>query len=180
MRIIAGTAKGRKLKTIQGQETRPTADRVKEAIFNLLGASVIDARVLDLYSGSGALGIEALSRGAKDCVFIDNNTDCIKVVKDNLENAGFTGQVLKQEADKALQDLAAKGVKFSLVFADPPYNLDLAKNLLSQIASHDILCASALILIEHSNREEVEENQLFTKLVAKRYGDTLVSLYRRR
>lgn len=173
-------AKGRKLRTVKGQGTRPTADRVKEAVFNLLGAAVIDASVLDLYCGSGALGIEALSRGAKDCVFIDSNTACINVIKNNLQNAGFTGLVIKREAGKAMKDLAAKGLKFSLIFADPPYNLNLARNILSQIASHDILCASALIVIEHSNREEVEENQLFTKLVAKRYGDTLVSLYRRR
>lgn len=178
MRVVAGIAKGKKIDTLKGNTIRPTADRVKESVFNILGAQIIDSQVLDLYSGSGALGIEALSRGAKSCIFVDNNHECAVVIKSNLERIGFNGEILKRDAVQAINGLAKNGVKIDVLFADPPYDKDLAKNLLSQLANHDILTDSSIIIIEHSQREEPVTVGRFVKIREKKYGDTIVSLYK--
>ena len=127
MRIIAGALKGRVLAPVQGR-TRPTAARVREAIFNILGAAVAEARVLDLFAGTGALGIEALSRGAAAAVFVEDHPEALKGLRRNLETLGLVerSQVLPLPVAAALRKLAARGEPFDLVFLDPPYGGDVA------------------------------------------------------
>lgn len=176
MRIIAGIAKGRKLKTLQGAVVRPTSDKVRGAIFNILGEVVVGASVLDLFSGSGALGIEALSRGAKSAVFVDNDIRCVNIIRENLKNCKFSGEVIREDVYKVFNKLEKKN--FNIVFADPPYGLDLAKNLLSQLDKNSILKDFCIIVIEHSKRDEIEEPSPWIKIQQKRYGETTVSFYK--
>lgn len=176
IRIIAGSAKGKRLKTLKGPAVRPTSDKVRGAIFNILGESIIGASVLDLFSGSGALGIEALSRGAKEGVFVDNGIRCISIIKENLSDCGFLGKVIRGDVYKVIKRLE-KG-SFDIVFADPPYGRDLARNLLLELDKSGILKNSCFVIIEHSKREYIEESPNWHKLREKRYGDTRVSVYR--
>lgn len=176
IRVISGTARGRKLKVPKGKSVRPTQDRIREAIYNMLGEQVAGARVLDLYSGSGALGIEALSRGAAGALFVDNDPRCIAVIKENLDKAGLTGTVRKGNVRAIIKNMAGK--KFDLVFADPPYGKDLARNLLSQLSKYSILPFCSVVVIEHSNREAVEQTPEWRRIKERRYGDTVISVYR--
>lgn len=170
IRVIAGTAKGKRLKTLKGQIVRPTSSKVKGAIFNILGNAIIDAEVLDLFSGSGALGIEALSRGAKSVVFVENDPRCIVVIKENLKHCGFSGDIY-------MDIKRLKNGRFAIVLADPPYGKDMARNLLSQLDSCSILKNFSLVVIEHSKRDVIEEPLSWKKIQEKRYGDTIISIY---
>ncbi len=136
MRIIAGALKGRVLAPVQGR-TRPTAARVREAIFNILGAAVAEARVLDLFAGTGALGIEALSRGAAAAVFVEDHPEALKGLRRNLETLGLLdrSQVLPLPVAAALRKLAARGEPFDLVFLDPPYGGGVAEATLMALAA---------------------------------------------
>ena len=129
MRVIAGSAKGRRLFAPKGTETRPTSDRVKESLFNILGERVIGGAVLDLYAGSGALGIEALSRGAARAVFVDAEKAAIETIRRNVEGAGFSDRatIRRASAKTALRDLTADGERFDLIFLDPPYRIEAAQ-----------------------------------------------------
>lgn len=176
MRIISGSAKGRKLKTLRGADIRPTQDKVRGAIFNMLGGAVIGASVLDLFSGTGALGIEALSRGAQGAVFVDNDMRCIKIIKDNLENCGFSAKVVRGDVYRIINKLDKHS--FNIVFADPPYEKNLARILLSQLDKSSIIKNFCFVIIEHSKRDFVEEPSQWRKIQEKKYGDTVVSVYR--
>ena len=125
MRVISGTARGTKLKTIENISTRPTLDRVKEALFNILQDKLKDSVVLDLFAGSGALGIEALSRGAKKAYFCDKNPEAIKVIKDNLNKTRFIDKAIIFNCDY-INAIRKINEELSIVFLDPPYKLDLA------------------------------------------------------
>lgn len=170
IRVIAGSVKGRRLKIPKGQTVRPTSDKVRGAIFNILGDKIIGADVLDLFSGSGALGIESLSRGAGSCTFVDNDPRCIKIIRENLENCGFSGKVVRG------LKILDKG-SFNIVFADPPYGKDMARNLLSELDSCSILKNFSLVVIEHSKRDVIEEPLSWQKIKDRRYGDTAISIY---
>ncbi len=125
MRIIAGTARGTRLDTVEGENTRPLLDRVKESVFSMLASRdcIEGARVLDLYAGSGSFGIEALSRGARSCVFVDRSPHCVARITGNLERSklGGSARVVRSSCDGAAERLAASGEEFDLVFADPPF-----------------------------------------------------------
>ncbi|MCR4400694.1 MAG: 16S rRNA (guanine(966)-N(2))-methyltransferase RsmD, partial [Syntrophomonadaceae bacterium] len=123
MRVIAGKAKGRKLKAPAGLDTRPMTDRIKESLFSILGARVPGSRVLDLFAGSGAVGIEALSRGAAWAVFVDRDARAVGVLKENLGTCGMdpAAEVYRSDVQRALQVLEERGCRFDLVFLDPPY-----------------------------------------------------------
>lgn len=175
-RIISGCAKGKRLKTLKGNLVRPTSDKVRGAIFNMLGDVVIGADVLDLFSGTGALGIEALSRGANGVVFVDDNPRCISVIKDNLKNTGFIAGVIRGNVNKAIKKLEKD--RFGIVFADPPYGKDMAKNLLSQLDRCGILKNFSFVVIEHYKRERIEEPPEWQRVKESRYGDTVISIYR--
>jgi len=184
MRIIGGEFRGRAIKMPSAPgRVRPTQDRVREAVFNIIRMSVPGSRVLDLYTGSGAFGLEALSRGAESAVFVDDNTICVKTVKANLALFGEkakAARVLKKDALKALGDFGKEGLKFDIIFLDPPYYLDLAKNTLIKIGACDILSKRGFAVSEHSARGILPDNIsnliVFTR---KKYGDTVISLYRK-
>lgn len=178
MRIITGTAKGMKLKAPRGMDTRPTADRVKESIFNILGCRVVNAQILDLFAGTGNLGLEALSRGGAAAIFVDNSGQSVSVIRDNLDHTKMAsrGEILKSDVLQALGRLAARGRSFDLIFCDPPYNRGLVTATLSKLNSSDMLSANGIIVIEHSRHELI--NNEWDRLTVKRterYGETLVS-----
>ena len=171
MRIIAGEAKGRKLRTLKGNETRPTSDRVREALFSSVGDRVVDAKVLDLYAGSGALGIEALSRGAASATFVEGNDKAAEVIRKNLAQTRVRGdsEVLNVTVERFFD--SAPALRFDLVFIDPPYSLgipaDPMRLLLSGYVSDD-----ALVVVEASSRIDAERPAGYQVTSEKRYGDT--------
>lgn len=181
MRVIAGSARGRRLQAVPGRTTRPTSDRVKESIFSILGQFWEQGNVLDLFAGTGALGIEALSRGMDRAVFIDQDPKALRVIKDNLHICGFTEQaeIYRQDAKKALHILAKNKWVFELVFLDPPYRLHIIPDLIESIGLQSLLSPQGVIVAEHSAEirlpETVHGYEQFRHVV---YGDTAVSFYR--
>lgn len=157
MRVISGTAKGTSLESLEGNKTRPTLDRVKEALFNILQNDIRNAYVLDLFSGSGALGIEALSRGAKFCVMADKSGDAIKVINKNLQKTKLeeNAKVIKNDYIKTLDSLDQK---FDLIFIDPPYADDIAVNAINHIIRLDLLSDDGIIILETDEEERELEN----------------------
>jgi len=174
MRVITGTARGRRLKTPEGMDIRPTTDNVKESVFNILQFDIEGRRVMDLFAGTGQLGIECLSRGAKEVVFIDQSRDAVKIVKENLKACGFSAPVLQQDA---LSYLGACG-KFDLIFVDPPYDAELYQPVLEKINSIDILSEGGIILCESRRETDMPEMQAPYFLRKEyRYGKVKLSLY---
>ena len=179
MRIIAGALKGRVLAPVKGR-TRPTAAKVREAIFNILGPAVLEVMVLDLFAGTGALGIESLSRGAAQAVFVEDQPAALKVLRRNLETLALQdlSLVLPLPVAAALKKLAAKGARFSLVFLDPPYG-DGAAATLAALGASGLLRPQARVVAEHSRRETLPEASLgLVRQILRRYGDTQVAIYR--
>ena len=141
MRVIAGSAKGHKLQTIEGLHTRPTTDRIKETLFNIISFDLPEWRFLDLFSGSGAIGIEAMSRGAAYAVFVEQSAECQKVIDENLEHTKLkeNAMVMQMTVETALDKLSMQKKQFDMIFMDPPYAADLTKNTLQQIADGNLL-----------------------------------------
>jgi 16S rRNA (guanine966-N2)-methyltransferase len=174
LRVVAGTFKGRRLTAPRGTRTRPTADRVREALFSMLG-DVGGARVLDLYAGSGALGIEALSRGADSAVFVERDAQAVAAIERNLAAVGVEANLVRQDV---VRFLARADGAFDLVFCDPPY--DSAAGLAGPLAEHlPALCAEdARIVTESDKRNPLV---LPFPLIAERiYGDTRIAIHERR
>ena len=179
MRIIAGAFKGRRLAPVKGR-TRPTAAKVREAIFNILGSAVLEARVLDLFAGTGALGIEALSRGAAVAVFVEDHPESLKVLRRNLEDLGLADRttIWPLPVATALKQLAGQGEPFGLAFLDPPYGAGEAVMALTALAELPILRPGARVVVEHSRREGLPEVcGVLTRLTVRRYGDTQAAFY---
>ena len=151
MRVISGCVRGLKLVSPEGESTRPTLDRVKEAVFNITAPYLCDSVILDLFAGSGALGIEALSRGAKKVYFIDNSSDAIKCVKQNISNGKFLDSSVVIKADAA-SFLSECKEKFDIIFIDPPYSKNMYFSTLSLIQKNDCLSDNGLIIIEWDSR----------------------------
>ncbi|NLB62452.1 MAG: 16S rRNA (guanine(966)-N(2))-methyltransferase RsmD [Clostridiales bacterium] len=153
MRIIAGIAKGQTLQTLEGNATRPTLDRVKETLFGIIQFDLIEKNVLDLFAGSGSLGFEALSRGAKFATFIDNNAKCTAIIKNNAEKLKLTEKCACFQADykQALSQLSSRNFRFDMVFLDPPYKSDLATDAIQTLIDFNMLNQDAIIVVEHSN-----------------------------
>jgi 16S rRNA (guanine(966)-N(2))-methyltransferase RsmD len=179
MRIIAGTLRGRGLAPVKGR-TRPTAAKVREAIFNILGPAVAEAQVLDLFAGTGALGIEALSRGAKGAVFVEDQPSALPGLRRNLETLGLLerSRVLPLPVAVALKKLASQGERFGLVFLDPPYGGGMAQATLTALAAAGLLLPQAWVVAEHSRRESLPEAVgVLEQQTLRRYGDTQVAIY---
>ncbi|MGE5674990.1 MAG: 16S rRNA (guanine(966)-N(2))-methyltransferase RsmD [Mycobacterium leprae] len=186
MRVITGKAKGHPLKTVKGREIRPTADRVKESLFNVLGPRVPDSVFLDLFAGSGAVGIEALSRGARRCTFVDLSTQHLKVVAENLAATGLAdgAELLRRDARAAVADLGHRGERFDLIFVDPPYGQELVPAALEAIAQHGLLQPDGWVVCERHHRDSVPDVVIgpdhagglsrFRELI---FGETVLSLY---
>lgn len=176
MRVITGLARGRRLETLPGDATRPTGEKVKESLFSAIQFDIEGRRVLDLFAGSGQLGIEALSRGASGCVFVDKNTEAVKVIRQNLLHTGLAekSQVLGTDA---LTYLTRPGDRFDLVFLDPPYASELLVPVLSKVAP--VVNDGGILVCETDDTTELP-NRIDRFAVSKtyRFGHTLVWLYR--
>lgn len=180
MRVITGTARGRKLKELPGMDTRPTTDKVKESIFNIVQFDVEGRRVLDLFAGTGQLGIEALSRGAERCVFVEAARDAARVVKENVTSVGFENVSRVVQGD-ALSFLTSCREKFGLAFLDPPYASDLLDKALERMAAIDIMAENGIIVCESAlDRVLPDLPAPYEKGREYRYGKIKLTLYHRR
>ncbi|MBZ4334641.1 16S rRNA (guanine(966)-N(2))-methyltransferase RsmD [Corallococcus sp. AS-1-12] len=183
MRIVAGSAKGRALtgpKPSSGH-IRPTADRVRETIFNMLGQFLDGQAVLDLYAGTGALGLEALSRGAGRLVLVDQDREALALCRKNTDALGFTSKVsiLAQPVARALETLGKQGEKFELVFADPPYAARVVETVLDAVVAAGLVTPGGVVVVEHDKREAAPDAHAgLGREDQRRFGDTLVSFYR--
>lgn len=165
---------------MDGNSTRPTTDRVKESLFNIIAGHLEDALVLDLYSGTGSLGIEALSRGAKEAVFVDQSRECAGIIKDNLVHTKFLdkAQIVNCDVRSAILKLTASGKKFDLIFMDPPYSKNFVEETLNFLANSDIIIDNGLIIAEHDIKDNVPEQVGQIKLYrSQKYGNTMLSFY---
>jgi 16S rRNA (guanine966-N2)-methyltransferase len=175
VRVVAGAHRGRTLTAPAGHETRPTSDRVREALFSILGPSVEDAHVLDLFAGSGALGIEALSRGARTAVFVDRSRKATRAIRANLAALGIDAEVRPLEARQALRAASGRGEAYDLVFVDPPYRLaaELGRELSEGLTA--VLAPGARVVTESDRRAPL---QLDLPLAdERRYGDTVIRIH---
>jgi 16S rRNA (guanine966-N2)-methyltransferase len=179
MRIVGGTRRGRRLLPPRSSATRPTADRVRETLFNVLGQQLAGGDVLDLYAGTGALGLEALSRGAERAVLVDAAAEAADLCQRNAAALAFEGQVdvLRLRAEKAVERLLREGRRFTLAFADPPYAARAGAWVVGAVAP--LLTEGGTLVVEHDRREGLPETagSLF-RVDERRFGDTVVSLYR--
>ncbi len=174
MRIISGEKRGFKLKAPQGQNTRPTTDRIKESLFNILAPNLYGCTFLDLFSGSGGIGIEALSRGAESAVFVDRAKEAIDVINYNLEKTNYNKKalVIKQNFGPALKKIADMGLKFDIIFMDPPYYCDFIENILDEIKFLGILNNKGIIVVEQAKDESEIIKPEFEVFRVKEYGKT--------
>jgi len=178
VRIIGGKFKGRKLRSVRGIRTRPTADRTREAIFNIIAFQVQDLRVLDLFAGTGALGIEALSRGAASAVFVDQAKAALSAIRCNIRKLGLEDRtrVIQWNILKNLNCLIPERNTFDLVFMDPPYETNAVSPALAGLLSCGALTAGCRVVIEHSSREPIVQPMGTLVLIdQRRFGKTLVS-----
>lgn len=183
MRIVSGSAKGRALAGPKptSRHIRPTADRVRETLFNVLGQMLDGQQVLDLYAGTGALGLEALSRGAGGVVLVDQDREAQALCRQNTEALGFSGQVelVAQPVVRALDTLKRRGARFELIFADPPYAARVVETVLDGVTAAGLLSPGGMLVVEHDKRESAPEVHAgLTREDQRRFGDTLVSFYR--
>ncbi|ALC80950.1 MULTISPECIES: 16S rRNA (guanine(966)-N(2))-methyltransferase RsmD [Bacillus] len=182
MRVIAGSLKGRSLKAVPGMSTRPTTDKVKESIFNMIGPFFNGGTALDLFAGSGGLGIEAISRGFERCIFVDREYKAIQTIKTNVSqfNIQDRAEIFRNDATRALQVLAKKESVFDGIFLDPPYKAQKLEALLLIIDKHNLLSAEGFIVAEHA--KEVSLSHTIGNLQQVRneaYGVTGVSIYKK-
>ena len=176
MRVITGTHRGRRLETPQGDDIRPTADHVKEALFNMIQFEIEGAMVLDLFSGTGQLGIETLSRGARQCVFVDSDRGSFELTKRNLTKVGLLERA-RVVLLSAQQLLAATKDRFDIAFLDPPYAMEQLDELIAGTAA--VMAPGGVIVVESSaDRELPQTAGRFFQIRRSRYGKTSITLYR--
>lgn len=183
MRVVGGTCRGRRLVHFRGRSIRPTTDRVREAIFDTLLALfpktlLPSSQVLDLFAGSGALGIEALSRGAGKAVFVERDRRAGEIIRKNLDRCGLTERavIVATDVKRALSRLSGEGRRFDLIFLDPPYGRGLVEETLRSIGKEGLISDGGVIVAEHSRRE-IPEGPPFRLEKRAVYGDTVVSYY---
>ena len=174
MRVITGSARGRRLKTPETYDIRPTTDNVKEAVFNIIQFDVEGRRVLDLFAGTGQLGIEALSRGAREAVFVDRDREAVKIVRENLKICGLQAAVRQEDALSALR----REEKFDLIFVDPPYDAGLYAEVLETIKSVDKLTDGGIIICEARRDEPLPDLAApYGRRKEYRYGKVKIAVY---
>jgi 16S rRNA (guanine966-N2)-methyltransferase len=174
IRVTGGYLKGRILKTVPGQHTRPTTGKVREAIFSILQHDLPDADVLDLFAGSGALGIEAISRGAASAVLVENKFQAAAVIRKNLELCGLELRLIMADYKKGANILSSEGQKFDLIFADPPYGSIPFHTLYDQLVGFSLFKPGGLFILEHAGGEEPPSDKL---IKTRRFGDSAVSFF---
>jgi len=179
MRIIAGIAKGSRIYSPAGQDTRPTQDRIRESVFNILQAAVQDTDVLDLFAGSGALGLEAVSRGARWAVLVDHAQDAMACIQRNVAKLGFEERVLALKCDwkRAVQKLQQIQVRLDLVFLDPPYHMANLPTICESLTLGNLLRKNALLVIEHPKSAEPLLSESLYRKDIRCYGDIEISFY---
>jgi 16S rRNA (guanine(966)-N(2))-methyltransferase RsmD len=185
VRVIGGTARGRRLAAPRGERVRPTADRVKEALFSILTSllgNLEGLRVLDIFAGTGNLGIEALSRGCGEAIFVDSHRESAAVIRQNLTQLGLAdrSRVIVKEAASALQGLDGNTAPFHIIFLDPPYRLGLAEKILVLLATSPLVAEATIIVVESDSDEELPEGfgplRQFDRRV---YGDTALTFFQK-
>jgi len=180
MRVISGKYRGRKLKGPDGLELRPTGDRLKETFFNVLGTGVTGAVMLDVFGGSGAIGIEAVSRGARQAVFIEKAANACRLIRRNVELCGISSgyRIVQQDAFMALRALAREGFKANIVFFDPPYDFKPYGDLLEIVFARGLLSQPACVVIEHHRKADLPESgKGYRRSRVIRQGDHCLSFY---
>lgn len=173
MRVIAGEFKGMRIHAVKGDNTRPTTDKIKENVFNIMGQFFAGGRALDLFAGSGSLGIEALSRGMDHAVFVDLNVNAINVIKANIAHLKLQKrtEVYRNDAFKAIHVLGKKGAKFDLIFLDPPYGKISIAALLERILEQELLTEDGVIICEYGEGQQVTYNTaILEKIKHEKYG----------
>ena len=178
MRVVAGKARGLKLRTIEGDSTRPTKDMVKEALFSIIYDKIQDSVFLDLFAGSGAIGIEALSRGAKEAFFIDVNKECTKIIEENISKAKMMeySTIYNLDYNTALDKLM--NIKFDVIFIDPPYNKGIGLKAIENISEKNILADDGIIVYETDEIEDIPEKiGRYKRYNYKKYGRNILNFY---
>lgn len=181
MRIIAGRARGRKLIPPETMETRPTLDRVKEAMFSIIQGYIMDSEVLDVFAGTGSLGLEAASRGAKEVYLVDKSSVTFPLLKQNIENLKFQDFCIPLNLDSydALKMLAKKGKVFNIIFIDPPYCKEMIPKAIEIIKENNMLDLNGIIVTKIDSIEEIYEGYKDIKISkSKKYGNTTVCIYK--
>lgn len=182
MRIISGSAKGRRLKAPPGLNTRPITDMIKEALFNVWGTRIYEAKMLDLFAGSGSVGIEALSRGAEYVVFVDNSNSAIKVIHENLNHCNFESNfdIYRGDVFQVLKRIAHRSAKFDLIYIDPPFTQDsLFKTVMELLSQLDILESAGIIVIRTPRKKDMPSFEPLYKYRHDNYGESSLHYYRR-
>jgi 16S rRNA (guanine(966)-N(2))-methyltransferase RsmD len=182
VKVIAGILKGRNVAVPKGRKIRPTGGRVKEALFSLIGDSLDEAQVLDLFCGTGNIGIEALSRGALCCTFVERNRKTTEILRKNLRDLGLTDRstIIPEDVKRGLKILEKEGKVFDIVFLDPPYSRLGLGELLFTISSRVLLKENGVVILEHESRRNFDSTYGNLKLVKeKRYGNTTISIFQK-
>ena len=183
MRIIGGESRGRAIRLPGGCRIRPTTDRVKEALFNILG-SIEGKSLLDLFAGCGNIGLEALSRGAYGAAFVEKDLRLIETIRENLRLLGFEGraEVIAADAEEGIRRLRKRGERFDLLFADPPYEEGFLTKIVTYLEGAELLTENGIIILQHSLREPLKQSVTEALVVSdqRRYGDTLLSFLKKR
>lgn len=181
MRVIAGSVKGRKLKAPAGLHTRPITDMIKEALFNVWGPAIHDAAVLDLFAGSGSVGIEALSRGAEKSVFVDNDLHAVRIIKENLDVCGFaTGyEIMRNDVFKVLENLHRHGQQFDLIYVDPPFsNEKIFHKVMTVLGESNVLKEDGILVIRTKKQKELADRFDHLERYRKNtYGESTLHYY---
>jgi 16S rRNA (guanine966-N2)-methyltransferase len=180
MKVISGTIKGKSLRTLKGLDIRPTPNKVKEALFHMIREKISGARFLDLFAGSGSIGIEAVSREAGEVWFVDSDKRSVKLINENLGRCGIQSgyKVFCRDGIAFLRSLRTKSEKFDIVFLDPPYASGLGESSLGEISRADILEDDGLVVFEHFHKREVGERYgLLKRFRVKKFGDTCLSFF---
>lgn len=174
VKVIGGFYKGRKLKTIEGLKTRPTPSMVREAIFDIISEEIKGKNFLDLYAGFGCVGIEALSRGAKFCFFVENNFKTLSILKDNLEMLKLAGsyQILNMDALKSIKSILNFNLKFDFIFLDPPYSENPFLKFFNILLEEDILSNDGKVIVQHSKKNQITVPEGLILIKQYNYGDT--------
>ena len=181
VRVIAGKAKGRALKAVPGQGTRPTTDKVKEAIFSMIGPYFDGGKALDLFAGTGGLAIEAWSRGIEEVVCIDKEKTSIDIIRSNVELVGASNsiEIYRNDSARALKALAKRDIQFDLIFLDPPYRIVDMDAWMLQMAELELVADDATIVVEHDAKVQYPQKfNGFELLRTNQYGDIAVTIYR--
>ncbi|MBK6314944.1 MAG: 16S rRNA (guanine(966)-N(2))-methyltransferase RsmD [Blastocatellia bacterium] len=182
MRIISGQLRGRRLRAPEGRATRPTSDRVREALFNILSSRIGGAAFLDVCAGSGAVGLEALSRGAEKAVFVEHSRRALEHLEANIEHCGVASQsrIIPKEAVAALKALIGRGEQFDVVYVDPPYDADLYPTILQLLGLSELVAADGVVIVERWTRDRLPaEAGSLRHYRDVRHGNSTLAFYER-